>query len=161
MKKKFVIILAIIMLITLSACTSRGNDSDDDRDEVETQDVDDQDDADDQDSDEGEDIDLGEGSDWPTGAAASAIPVFHGGTIMHVTEHHHSDFIMIAGVSKDEAKNYWQTAHDAGFTNIVSKSENQYYDGFTYVATNEAGISLSVTWSPGHPSTMTLLAILP
>ena len=107
-----------------------------------------------------ENVHLGDGVNWPTGPAAQAIPVYTGGTILHVTEHDKSDYIMIGNVTKDEAKAYWEEAQKAGFTNVTSKSESPFYDGFTYVALNDKGVSLSVTWAPGHPATMTLLSII-
>ena len=97
---------------------------------------------------------------WPKGSATQAIPIYMGGTLLHVTETAVSSFILIGDVSKDEAKAYWDEAQQDGFTHIVTKSENAFYDGFTYVATNEQGISLSLTWSPGIPATMTILAIV-
>ena len=100
-----------------------------------------------------------ERTDWPKGSAAQAIPIYMGGTILHVTEYAGNDFIIIGNVSKEEAKVYWEEARQAGFTSVVSESENAFYDGFTYVATNGQGVSLSVTWSPGMPDTMTILAI--
>ncbi len=99
---------------------------------------------------------------WPTGTVAQKIPKYAGGgTIANVTENASSDFIMISGASKDDALAYWNQAQQAGFTNVTSKTEpSQYYEGFTYVATNGQGVSLSVTWAPGNPSTLSILAIL-
>ncbi len=102
-----------------------------------------------------------ESTPWPSGAAAQAIPQYTGGgSIAHTTDTAASDFIMITDVSKEEAMAYWDQAQAAGFTNITSKTEpTQFYDGFTYVADNGQGVSLSVTWAPGEPDTLTLLAI--
>jgi len=96
-------------------------------------------------ADEGDIAAPAERDDWPIGTAAQAIPVYMGGTILSITETPTSDFIMIGEVSKEEATAYWEEAVEAGFTNIVSKSESAFYDGFTYVANNGQRITLSLT----------------
>lgn len=79
---------------------------------------------------------------------------------MSTTEETHSIFIMVDNVSRDDALAYWNNAQAAGYDNITSQSDTAATGGFTYVASGDNNISLSVTWSPSaNEGCLSLLAI--
>ncbi|MDO4545418.1 MAG: hypothetical protein Q4C25_04610 [Bacillota bacterium] len=98
---------------------------------------------------------------WPSdNSIAQKIPVCTSGSIMDITEETHSIFIMVGDVSRDASIAYWEQAQSDGYTNVTSESDTPVTGGFTYVASNDENISLSVTWSPGSgEGTLSVLAI--
>ena len=98
---------------------------------------------------------------WPfDNALVQSIPECTTGSIMSTTEETHSIFIMVDNVSRDDALAYWNNAQAAGYDDITSQSDTAATGGFTYVASSDNNISLSVTWSPSaNEGCLSLLAI--
>ena len=95
---------------------------------------------------------------WPSSDIASLVPELNIGKVVHQTNTSTSEYITVIDVTSDQAETYWAEVQNAGFSHIVSETKStQYYKGFTYVAANDDGVTFSLTWAPGSPSTMTIL----